>query len=80
MLAKDLELNLQVCEIPADASYTIRSLIQDIQRVESNQATREMLYEMVDLTLGLYGQVAELKSQVAILVALRAAETRTMLS
>jgi len=80
MLAKDLELSLQLSEIHPSVSYTIRSLIQDIQRVESNQASREMLYELVDLTLNLYGQVAELKSQVTILMALRSAETSAMLS
>jgi len=80
MLAKDLELSLQLSEIHPAVSYTIRSLIQDIQRVENNQASREMLYELVDLTLNLYGQVAELKSQVTILMALRSAETSAMLS
>ena len=79
MLAKDLELSLQLSEIHPAVSYTIRSLIQDIQRVESNQASREMLYTLVDLVLDLYGQLAETKSQVAVLMGVQAAKTRAML-
>ena len=80
MLKHDLEAKLMDSELELTLGYKLRRILQDVERVEGNQATKEMLYDLVDVVLTVSEQTRELESRVAALYALRRLEREVVVA